>query len=273
MASVEIVAAVAANVADFAPAGMVTEPGCASCAVLSDNAIIAPPAGATALIVTVQMVLSPEVRKAAGQLRSCSVTPGAGGTSEMDAVFEIPAPDAVTTAVCADVRVPVLAVNACVVAPEGTVRLAGVVSMVLLLASVTTKPLAPAAFVSATVQETLVFEAAEAGQLREERVGAVAAAVKVNAVPADVPFHAAVTVAVALAVTAAAVAVNVAEEAPAGIVTDAGKLNCALLSERVTAAPPVDAGPDKVTVQAADPGVAIDVGVQLSDLTPGVELS
>ena len=55
--------------------------------------------------------------------------------------------------------------------------------------------------------------------------------------------------------------------APAATVTDAGTVRLALLSERVTNAPPAAAGCDRVTVQVLDPGVAIVAGEQVSPLS------
>ena len=55
---------------------------------------------------------------------------------------------------------------------------------------------------------------------------------------------------------------NDALVAPAGTVTEAGVVKLALLSERVTTAPPVGAAPLKVTVQVVVPGVLIVAGAQ-----------
>jgi hypothetical protein len=53
-------------------------------------------------------------------------------------------------------------------------------------------------------------------------------------------------------VTTEVEAVNGAEEEPAGIVTEAGKVTTILLSERVTTAPPEGAAPESATVQVLE---------------------
>lgn len=58
--------------------------------------------------------------------------------------------------------------------------------------------------------------------------------------------------ALALPLKAAVVVVNVADFAPAGIVTDAGTVRTALLLARVINAPPLGAFLDRVTVQVAE---------------------
>ena len=62
------------------------------------------------------------------------------------------------------------------------------------------------------------------------------------------PLRVAVTVTVVVVATLTVVVVKVAVVAPAGTVTLAGVVADVLLSDRVTTAPPVGAGPSRVTV-------------------------
>lgn len=59
-------------------------------------------------------------------------------------------------------------------------------------------------------------------------------------------------------------AVKVVLAAPAGTVTEAGRVTDALSLESVTAAPAAGAAAVSVTVQVLDPGVATVAGLQLS---------
>jgi hypothetical protein len=60
--------------------------------------------------------------------------------------------------------------------------------------------------------------------------------------------------------------VNVAEVDPAATVTELGTVSEALLSDRLTVAPPVGAAAVNTTVQVLVPGVVIEPGAQLSAL-------
>jgi hypothetical protein len=76
---------------------------------------------------------------------------------------------------------------------------------------------------------------------------------RVIAMLAELPPRRAVTVADWLLETVAVVALKVAEAAPAETVTDAGTVRVELVSIRVTIAPPVGAGPFRLTVQVEAP--------------------
>ena len=94
----ETVPAVAANVAVVLPAETTTEAGTVSCedgtAVIADNAIVAPPAGAAPDSVTVQVEI-PDAEIVAGLQASDdsvigAVTGGAPGLSTRPALFTTP---------------------------------------------------------------------------------------------------------------------------------------------------------------------------------------
>ncbi|NWF84226.1 MAG: hypothetical protein HXY18_10390 [Bryobacteraceae bacterium] len=80
----------------------------------------------------------------------------------------------------------------------------------------------------------------------------------------EVPFSVAVTTAVEAVVMAPAVAVNVALEAPAATVTEAGTDSSELLSDTDTVTPPVGAAPLRVTVQVLLAPEESVVGAQAS---------
>ena len=73
-----------------------------------------------------------------------------------------------------------------------------------------------------------------------------------DAVP-ELPFNEAVIVTAWFADTVPAVALKLAEVDPAATVTEAGSVSAALLSERLTAVPPLGAGSDTATVHADVP--------------------
>jgi hypothetical protein len=92
----EIVPAVAEKVAVVAPAATVTEAGAVSNALLDEMATRTPPAGATALVVAVQVLLAPEFSDVGAQANAITVT---GGAKLREAVFELPFNDSVMMAV------------------------------------------------------------------------------------------------------------------------------------------------------------------------------
>lgn len=89
----------------------------------------------------------------------------------------------------------------------------------------------------------------------------------------EVPFRLATSTAVAFALTADAFAVKPAEFDPAGTTTDDGIVTFDPEATPVlTVSPPVGAGADTETVQAAEPGVVTVVGEQASPVTAYGEL-
>jgi hypothetical protein len=94
--SLAIAPAVAEKVAVVAPAATVTEAGAVRRALLDERVTASPPAGAAALVVTVQALTAPDVSDVGAQARAVTVT---GGTRLNEAVFEVPFNVAVTTGV------------------------------------------------------------------------------------------------------------------------------------------------------------------------------
>jgi hypothetical protein len=92
----EIVPAVAEKVAVVAPAATVTEAGAVSSALLDEMATRTPPAGAAALVVTVQLLLAPEFSDVGAQASVVTMT---GGARLREAVCELPFNASVMTAV------------------------------------------------------------------------------------------------------------------------------------------------------------------------------
>ena len=76
------------------------------------------------------------------------------------------------------------------------------------------------------------------------------------------------TVALELALTVVVLMLNVPVEAPAAIVTDAGTVNAALLSVRVTRAPPDGAPALSVTVQVLEAFGPSELGLHATELIP-----
>ena len=138
-----------AKVAEVDPAGTVTLDGTVADALLSDSATTAPPAGATALRVTVPV--DPEPPRTAAGLSATEDRMSGGGFTVRGAVW-LATPNVtviVTGAITATAIV--VTVNVAVVAPCATVTLAGTVADALLLDSVTRAPPVGAAALSVTV--------------------------------------------------------------------------------------------------------------------------
>lgn len=141
--------AVAANVPVVPPVGMETDAGTDREALPETNVTTAPPAGAAADRVAVQ-VADPGVAIAEGvQLRpeSCELPVNA-----IEVLCETPLAEAVTVAVADDVIVPAVAGKLVEALPAGTVTDGGTVSCAELDVKVTASPAAGAALLSETVQ-------------------------------------------------------------------------------------------------------------------------
>jgi hypothetical protein len=135
--SLAIVPAVAEKVAVEAPAATVSEAGAVSAALFEEMATETPPAGAAALVVTVQILLAPAANDVGEQTSAATFTSGA---RLRDAVLELPFNATVMTAVRGVATVPAVAVKEPVVAVAATATLAGTVRLALLLVRATTAP-------------------------------------------------------------------------------------------------------------------------------------
>jgi hypothetical protein len=143
----------------------------------------------------------------------------------------------------------VLTVNVALVLPAGTVTLAGkVATLMLLLESVTTPPPEGAWPERVTVPWDVLPPLTLVGlSVSDESVTAVAG-VMVSVACCELPPSVAVMAAVVTLVTVCVVTAKDAVVLPAGTVTLTGTLAAPLLLESVTTAPPVPAGPVRVTV-------------------------
>src|SRR3989441_4149002 len=139
----------------------------------------------------------------------------------------------------------VVTVNVTLVAPTGTVTLAGTVAAVLSLDSVTCAPPAGAGPFSVTVPVEFPPPVTVVGFSASERR---AAGFTVRVAGRGTPLQEAAMVDEVDAATALVVTVNVTLVAPTGTVTLAGTVAAELLLDSVTCAPPAGAGPPRGTV-------------------------
>jgi hypothetical protein len=250
-----------------APAGTATLAGTGATAVLLlDSVTVTPPDDAAPLRVIVAVDEVPPCTLLGLRLIETSV--GVGMT--VSAADRVTPPDvAEIVTVCADVTAVVDTVNPTVVAPGGTVTLAGTAAAsVLLLDRVTTTPPAGAAALSVTVPE--------AGEPALTLVGWILN--DVNVADGVTKSWANRTVASPVAeigtvvdvITGLVDTVNVAVVLPGGTVTLPGTVATAVLVlDSVTTTPPAGAAALSVTVPVDVPPPETLIGSTLSDVTPG----
>ena len=235
-----IAVVVTEKVAVVAPARTVTEAGTVADPPVAASETVSPPVGAAPLKVTVPVEGDPPATDV-GERVSVEIT---GEVTVRTAVAEVPA----DVAVMVDVPLSgkVVTVKLAVVAPDGTVTVAGTVAReVLEEVSVMTSPPVPAALVSVTVAVDGDAPLTLAGlRTRLETAGAFTVTWPVTVVLPVV----AETVTVWLVAGTVVVAVKLTEVAPLGTVTDPGTASAELFEERVTTVPPEAAAPVKVTV-------------------------
>jgi hypothetical protein len=142
--------AVAVNIPLLEPALIVALAGTLSAAATLLDRVTVTVAAAAFVNITVQVALWPAPNTIGAQLTDDSC---AGAARFSVKVCELPLALAVTTAVWSVATEPTVAVKAAVVAPTGTITLAGTVALALLLESITTKPPVGAMALSVTVQE------------------------------------------------------------------------------------------------------------------------
>jgi hypothetical protein len=147
--AVEIVLAVAVNVAVVEPDETATEAGVVSSGVLLDNVTGRQPVGAGPLKVIVQVLLAPDAKDWGEHLRLLTAT---GAARLMDALTATPLAVAVTVAVLLLGIVPAETGKLAVLLPAATLTEAGVDKTMLLSERVTVMPPAGAALFSVTVQ-------------------------------------------------------------------------------------------------------------------------
>ena len=150
----------AVNVAVVAPAATVADAATVTAVLLLESVTTAPPAGAAAVRVTVQLLV-PGVAMVAGlHVRAFGRT---GGCTVTTVVFDTLAARAVSVTFVLLATVPAVAVKPAEVAPAATVTDAGTVTAALSLDNVTTVPPAGAATQSVTVQPEVPPEATVEG--------------------------------------------------------------------------------------------------------------
>lgn len=212
--------------------------------------------------------------------RTGSVTPAplAGATSvgaagvgveafTVSVALRLAPSDAAIVADVVDDTVCVVIVNVRLVAPAGTVTLAGTTAALLLLDSATTAPAEGAALDNVTVPWDDVPPVTEAGLSDSDAtVGPLdEPGVTVNTVP-HVVFNSAQSFACAGEVTLVVPTENDALVAPAGTVTVAGTV-AGLIDESCSVAPPGGAGWLIVTVAVAVPPAVTVAGDTARDVT------
>jgi hypothetical protein len=161
-----------------------------------------------------------------------------------------------------------VAVKLAVVAPAGTVKLAGTVTADSLLATLTANPPLCAAEFSVTVQLSVPAPVIDPlTQVSPLNTGAAVPNCRAKVLAALLALAVRVTVSAVL--TEETVAVKLAVVAPAATVTEAGTVTAELLLARLTASPPLSAAEFSVTVQLSVPAAVIDAVAQLSPLKVG----
>jgi len=254
-----MVPAVTVKVAVVAFAATVTEDGVVNNELLSDSVTVVPPVGAAELSVTVHVLVPLELTVVGLHASDDNVT---GADRLTVAVCETPLSVAVTVALWSLVIVPAVTVNVAVVAFAATVTDDGVVNSELLSDSVTAVPPVGAALLNVTVHVLVPLELTVVGLHASD--DNVTGADRLTVAVCETPLSVAVTVALWSLVIVPAVTVNVAVVAFDATVTDDGVVNCELLSDSVTAVPPV-AALLNVTVQVLLPLELTVVGLHASD--------
>jgi hypothetical protein len=257
---------VTVKVAVVAPAATTTDAGTVAFVVSELVSVtVMPPVFAFPSRVTVPVEGAPATRVVGFKTRDARLA----GLTVTDAVTAV---CCFTAEIVTGVAAPtprVVTANVADVAPAGTVNEVGTVATATLgLRRKMGTPPAGAAVEIVTVPVTLLPPTIAAGaSVRPVGSGAVAVS---DALVEEVPRAAEMAVRTSLPTTVV-VAVNVAVEAAAGTVTDAGT-PATMLSEddRATTAPPVGAGPLMVTVPVDDCPPATTEGVKATERTTGV---
>ena len=269
-----IIPAAAPTVTDpvSAPEGTVINCGSVKMDRLAVIKTAAPPVGAAAERVTVQVMLDPEASGVAGHVSAVSWTAPIIwiGTAADDPFHE-----AVTVTFRLDATHPPAEIPtkaAC--CPEGMVTEAGMLrpEPAGATANATTAPPAGAAAESVTVQAIAPQELnVVAGHVSDVTVAVVVVVVSAIEAVADDPFHEAVIVTFWAVVMVPAPITTEPLVEPAGMVTDAGGFALPVgLAAIATTAPPDGAGAESITVQVMlDPEVS-GVAGHVNDVTVAV---
>ena len=255
-------AAVAVNDLVLAPANTTIGDGTVKLALLLATATEAPPLGAAAVSVIVQVEVPAPVREAG--LQASALSCAEAGVRLTAAVVEVPFAVAVMVTGVVAATVPAVAAYVAIELPAATVTEAGTVRTALLPETATSSPPEGAPLFSVTVQVVAAPDTTVAGE--QLSVEGTTGATRLSEALAVVLLSVAVTTAVLSAVTFDTGAVKLVVDAPAATVTEAGVVTRALLSDRVTTVPPVGAVASSVTVQLAVPVPVTEDGVQVSEV-------
>jgi hypothetical protein len=258
LTEVDVLAAVAANVAKVCPPATITLEGTVTAALLLDSETVVPPLGALPLIVTVQLAVPGPVTVGGVQLRptSCSCD-----DTLSPVVPVLPFNPAVSVALTVVAVLPAVAVNVAEVFPAATSTLEGTVTVALLLVSETVVPPVCAVPLIVTVQVADPGPVTAGGV--QLRLATCSCDDTLSPVVVVLPFNPAVSVALTAVAVLPAEAVNVAKVCPAAISILEGTVAVGLLLDSDTVVPPAGALPLIVTVHVAVPGPVTVGGVQL----------
>ena len=251
-----------------APAGMVTLEGTeAKPGLLLERETTVPPAGAGPLSVTVPVEdCTPPITLDGFSVNEERVT--CGGVTVSEPVLFAPPKEAEIVTVVDAATAPVVTVKLALLPPAATVTLDGTAAAPgLLLERETTAPPVGAGPLRVTVPVDDCVPPVTLVGLRVSADRATGGGVTVNEAVLLAPPKEAEIVTVVDAATAPVVTVKLALPAPAGTVTLAGAAAApGLLLERETTAPPLGAGPLRVTVPVEDcvPPITL-VGLSVSD--------
>lgn len=235
-----------------------TEAGTVAAALLLETTTVEPAVGAGPLSVTVPVEDAPPIKELG--LTATEETPGE--FTVRVAIFET-APRVEVIVTLAETETAVVPIeNVADDLPEAIVTETGTVADGLLLNNETTMPEGPAGPVRVTVPMEGLPPTTAAGF--NERAESVATVTVRFAVCVTVPALAEMVTDVDVE-TAAVEMVNVAERAPAAIVTVAGTVAAALLLESETDVPPLPAGPFSVTVPFDALPPVTDAGFKAKD--------
>jgi hypothetical protein len=260
---------VALKIVLFCPAGIVALLGTLTLALLLERVMVAPPEGAAAVRVTVQVAVPGTLTVAGEQLKLLSWVAAARLSV---AGWLWPLRLAVMVTLWPLLTVPVVAANVAVLWPAWTDTLAGTATKALLLLSETAVR-AAAFWFSDTVQvlEALLPRVDGTQASDVSWTGGTRLRLLVRLTPPAL----AVTTAPWLVLTCAAVEVKLAAVCPADTVTLPGTVRLALLLDSETGNPPTGAAAVKERAHAVLDGVLRVVLVQLSPLSatgPGREI-
>jgi hypothetical protein len=198
-----------------------------------------------------------------------TLRPGVAALSFIAKLFDEAFAVAAIVAVCEVVTVAAFAVNEVVDVPEATVTVAGTVTALLLLATVTLTPVEGAAELSDTVH--VVVPAPVNEVLPHERAliegfdggGAAVGAIKLIEVVLAIVPRVAVSFTLSEVVTADTPAAKFALDSPEGTETETGTDTALLLLARFTEIPPLGAAAPSLTVHVSEPAPVIDKAVQV----------